>query len=192
MKPNDLDALKNSIAQFGLLKPLEVAELLEELDFFFGRGKYIIIDGQRRYFAIRELLRLPMGQEEIRQKNLLQAHFGYDRIEKAEIQAQEQIEKLSIRDYVLIPCLVYPYQTNLQMMRHSIEGNKFNVKPSRDYFKIAEKMYQAGISDLNPDDLSNLWEMRNIIREEKRAIKKTLQEIRNRKDSRRQKPNLKH
>ena len=181
MKQNDLDALKYSIAQFGLLKPLEVAELLEELDFFFGKGKYIIIDGQRRYFAIKELLRLPMQQEEIRQKDSLRTHSGHAKIEKTEMQAQEQIEKLSIRDYVLIPCLVYPYQTNLQMMRHSIEGNKFNVKPSRDYFKIAEKMHQAGISDLNPDDLSNLWEMRNIIREEKRAIKKTLQEIRNRK-----------
>lgn len=181
MKRNDLDALKYSIAQFGLLKPLEVAELLEELDFFFGKGKYIIIDGQRRYFAIRELLRLPMGQEKIRQKDLLQAHFGYDQIERAEIQAQEQIEKLSIRDYVLIPCLVYPYQTNLQMVRHSIEGNKFSVKPSRDYFEIAEKMHGAGISDLKPDDLSSLWEIRNIITEEKQAIKKTLQEIRNRK-----------
>ena len=192
MKRSDLDALKYSIAQFGLLKPLEVAELLEELDFFFGKGKYIIIDGQRRYFAIKELLRLPMQQEEIRQKDSLRTHSGHAKIEKTEMQAQEQIEKLSIRDYVLIPCLVYPYQTYLQMMRHSIEGNKYRVKTPRDYLEIAEKMHQTGISDLIPDDLSKLWETRNIIREEKQAIKKTLQEIRNRKNSRRQKPNLKH
>jgi hypothetical protein len=67
------------------------------------------------------------------------------------------------------------------MMRHSVEGNKFSVKPSRDYLKIAEKMQQTGISDLNPDDLSRLWEIRNIIREEKQAMQKTLQEIRNMK-----------
>lgn len=181
MKRSDLEPLKHSIAQFGLLEPFEVAELLEELDFFFGKGKYLIIDGQRRYFAIRELLRLPMEHEEIRQKENLQTHSGYDQIEKAEMQAQEQIENWSVRDYVLIPCLVYSYQTYLQMMRHSVEGNKFSVKPSRDYLKIAEKMQQTGISDLNPDDLSRLWEIRNIIREEKQAMQKTLQEIRNMK-----------
>jgi len=174
MKRNDLDALKYSIARFGLLKPFEVAELPEELDFFFGKGKYVIIDGQRRYFAIRELLSLHMEPEEIRQKNLLRTHSGHDQIEKAETQAQEQIANLSIRDYVLIPCLVYPYQTYLQMMRHSVEGNKYSVKPSRDYLEIAEKMHQTGISDLNPDDLSKLWEIRKIIREEKQVIKKTL------------------
>ncbi len=181
IKRSDLEALKHSIAQFGLLEPFEVAELLEKLDSFFGKGKYLIIDGQRRYFAIRELLRLPMEHEEIRQKESSQAHSRYDQIEKAEIQAQEQIEKWSVRDYVLIPCLVYSYQTYLQMMRHSVEGNKFSVKPSKDYLKIAEKMHEAGISDLNPDDLSRLWEIRDIIREEKQAIKKTLQEIINRK-----------
>jgi hypothetical protein len=181
MKRNDLDAVKYSIARFGLLKPFEVAELPEELDFFFGKGKYAIIDGQRRYFAIRELLRLPKRGEEIGQKNLLQTHSEYDQIRKAETQAQEQIAKLSILDYVLIPCLVYPYQTYLQMMRHSVEGNKYGVKPSRDYTEIAEKMHQTGISDLNPDDLSKLWEIRNTIRQEKQAIEETLQEIRDRK-----------
>jgi uncharacterized protein YutE (UPF0331/DUF86 family) len=156
MKRNDLDAVKYSIARFGLLKPFEVAELPEELDFFFGKGKYAIIDGQRRYFAIRELLRLPKRGEEIGQKNLLQTHSEYDQI-------------------------VYPYQTYLQMMRHSVEGNKYGVKPSRDYTEIAEKMHQTGISDLNPDDLSKLWEIRNTIRQEKQAIEETLQEIRDRK-----------
>jgi hypothetical protein len=193
MKRNDLDAVKYSIARFGLLKPFEVAELPEELDYFFGKGKYVIIDGQRRYFAIRELLRLPKRSEEIEQKNLLKTHSEYDQIRKAETQAQEQIAKLSILDYVLIPCLVYPYQTYLQMMRHSVEGNKYTIKPSRDYLEIAEKMHQTGISDLNPDDLSKLWEIRNTIRQEKQAIEKTLQEIRDRKiEGRVEKTKTKH
>jgi len=64
MKQEDLEALKYSIVQFGLLKPFEVAELLEELNYFFGKGKYVIIDGQRRYFALRELLRLPSEHKE--------------------------------------------------------------------------------------------------------------------------------
>lgn len=181
MKRNDLDAVKYSIARFGLLKPFEAAELPEELDFFFGKGKYVIIDGQRRYFAIRELLRLPKRSEEIEQKTLLRTHSGYDQIRKAETQAEEQIAKLSILDYVLIPCLIYPYQTYLQMIRHSVEGNKYNIKPSRDYLEIAEQMHQTGISDLNPDDLSKLWKVRNTIRQEKQAIEKTLQEIKDRK-----------
>ena len=193
MKQNDLDAVKYSIARFGLLKPFEVAELPEELDFFFRKGKYVIIDGQRRYFAIRELLRLPKRSEEIEQKNLLRTRSGYNQIRKAETQAQEEITKLSILEYVLIPCLVYPYQTYLQMMRHSIEGNKYSLKPSRDYLEIAEKMHQTGISDLNPDDLSKLWEIRNTIRQKRQAIEKTLQEIRDRKiEGRVEKTEAKH
>ncbi len=179
MKRDDLEALKHSIGQFGLLKPFEVAELPEQLDFFFGRGRYVIIDGQRRYFAIRELLRLPTEFDERKQKDSLRTNSGYDQIEKAEMQAQEQFDKLSIRDYVLIPCLVYPYKTYLQMMRHSIEDHKFSLEPSRSYLEIADKMRQEGIPDLNQDDISKLWETRSKIREERQAIKKTIQEIRN-------------
>jgi len=179
MKRDDLDALKHSIGQFGLLKPFEVAELPERLDFFYGKGKYIVIDGQRRYFAIRELLRLPTEQDETTQRNSLRTLSGYEQIEKAEIQAQEQFDKLSIRDYVLIPCLVYPYKTFLQMVRHSIEDKKFGVKPSKDDLKLAEKMHEEGVSDLNMEDLCELWETRSKIEEERQAIEKTLQQIRN-------------
>ncbi|MBE0512911.1 ParB N-terminal domain-containing protein [Candidatus Bathyarchaeota archaeon] len=180
MKRDDLDALKHSIGQFGLLKPFEVAELPERLDFFYGKGKYVVIDGQRRYFAIRELLRLPTEHDERTQKDSLRKNSGYDQIEKAEMQAQEQFDKLSIRDYVLIPCLVYPYKTFLQMVRHSIEDKKFSVKPSKDDLKLAEKMHEEGVSDLNMEDLSELWETRSKIEEERQAIEKTLQQIRNR------------
>jgi len=180
MKRDDLDALKYSIGQFGLLKPFEVAELPERLDFFYGKGKYIVIDGQRRYFAIRELLRLPTEHDERTQKDILRTNSGHDQIEKAEIQAQEQFDKLSIRDYVLIPCLVYPYKTFLQMVRHSIEDKKFSVKSSKDDLKLAEKMHEEGVSDINPENLSELWETRSKIEEERQAIEKTLQQIRNR------------
>jgi hypothetical protein len=181
MKQDDLDALKTSIGQFGLLNPLEVAELPEELGFFFGKGKYVVIDGQRRYFAIRELMRLPTEQDERRRKESIRTYAGDNHIEKAETQAQEQLEKLSIRDYVLVPCLVYPYKTYLQMVRHSTEANRVNNKSLKIFLEIVENMHQQGIPDLNPDDLSNLWETRKIITEERQAIEKTLQEIRTRK-----------
>jgi len=179
MKRDDLDALKISIGQFGLLKPFEVAELPERVDFFYGKGKYVVIDGQRRYFAIREMLSLPTEQDERTQKESLRTDSGYDQIEKAEIQAQEQLDRLSIRDYVLVPCLVYPYKTFLQMVRHSVEGKRFGVKPSKADLELAEKMHEQGALDLNLEDLSELWEIRSKIEEEKQAVEETLQQIRN-------------
>ncbi len=181
VKQENLDTLKASIGQFGLLKPFEVAELPEQLDFFFGKGKYVVMDGQRRYFAIRELLRLPTVQKEQKERDELRSNSGNHYVEKTEIQAQEHLEKLSVRDYVLIPCLVYPYTTYLQMMRHSTEDSKFSGKPSKIFLEMVEQMRQQGMSDLTPDDLSDLWETRNAIEEEQRAIEETLQEIRNRK-----------
>jgi len=179
LKQENLEALKSSIVKFGLLKPFEVAELPEKLDFFFGKGKYVVIDGQRRYFAIRELLKLPTEYDERRQRDSLRTHSNYEHIEKAEMQAQEQFENLSIRDFVLIPCLVFPYKTYLQMLRHSTEDKRLSVKPSRELSEIVEKMHKQGIADLTPDDLSNFWEIQKRIEEERQAIEKTLQEIRN-------------
>ena len=180
IKLRDIDALKQSIAQFGLLRPFEVAELPERLDFFYsGKGKYLVIDGQRRYFAIRELLRLPSEHGEKTQKDNLRTDSGHDQIDKAEAQAQEQFNKLSIRDYVLIPCLVYPYNTFLQSVRHSIEDKRFSTKPSRGDLKLADKMRQQGVQDITTEDLTELLEIRSKIEEERQAIEKTLQEIRN-------------
>ena len=180
MKREDLDALKHSIGQFGLLKPFEVAELPERLNFFYGKGKYLVIDGERRYFAIREMLNLPTEHDERTQKESLRTSSGYAQIEKAEIQAQVQFDRLSIRDYLLVPCLVYPYKTSLQMVRHSVEGNRFRGKPSRDDLGLVEKMNEQGTLDLNLEDLSMLWETRSKIEKEKRALEETLQQIRNR------------
>jgi hypothetical protein len=178
IKRDDLAALQHSIGQFGLLKPFEVAELPERLDFFYGKGKYVVIDGQRRYFAIRELLRLPTEHDEIKQKESLRTDSRHDQVNKGEVQAQEQFDRLSIRDFVLIPCLVYPYTTFLQMVRHSIESKRFSVKPSKDDLELAEKMRAEGVQDLSPEDLCDLWETRSQIDEERHAIEKTLHEIR--------------
>ncbi len=180
LKNSDFTALKRSIAQFGLLEPFEVAEMQERLDFFYGNGRYLVIDGQRRYFAIRELLNLPTEDDERKQRDNLRTNFQHDCIAKAEMQAQEQFERLSVRHYVMIPCLVYPYTTLLQMVRHSIEDKRFSEKPSKEDLELVEKMCFEGINDLDSDDLRGLWKMRSQIEAEKESIEKTLQEIKNR------------
>jgi hypothetical protein len=182
LKQQGLDGLKRSIGRFGLLKPLEVAALPEELSFFFGKGKYAVMDGQRRYFAMRELLRLPTEQDERREHGSLRTHTDNPHLAKAEIQAQEHLKRLSIRDYVLVPCLVYPYTTYLQMMRHSIEGNSVSANASKIFREIVEQMLQKGISDLAPDDLTSLWNTRTTLTEEQQAIEHTLREIRTRRN----------
>jgi ParB-like chromosome segregation protein Spo0J len=169
-KNGNLESLKRSIAQYGLLKPFEVAEIQERLDFFYGNGKYLVIDGQRRYFATED--------EEKKRKENLRTDSVYDSIVKAEMQAQRQFDKLSVRDYVLIPCLVYPYTTLLQMMRHSIEDKRFSEQPSKEDFQLVEKMSVEGINDLYSDNLTELWNTRPRIEEEKLSIEKTLEEIR--------------
>jgi hypothetical protein len=182
LKQEDLEGLKRSIGQFGLLKPFEVAALPEELGFFFGKGKYAIMDGQRRYFAMRELLRLPTEQDERRRHGSLRTHTGNPHLAKAEAQAQEHLGKLSVRDYVLVPCLVYPYKTYLQMVRHSIEGNRVSAGAAKVFREIVEQMRQQGIPDLAPDDLTPLWKTRTALTAEQQAIERTLQEIRTRRN----------
>jgi hypothetical protein len=180
IRSDDLDELKRSIAQFGLLKPFEVAEMHERLDFFYGKGKYLVIDGQRRYFAIRDLLKLPTEDEERKQRDNLRTECDYDNVQNLEVQAQEQFDRLSVRDYVLIPCLIYPYTTLLQMVRHSVEDKRFSERPPKEDFELVERMGAQGIKDLNSDDLRELWKTRCQIEEERHSIEKTLQEIRNR------------
>jgi len=180
LRSAELEALKRSIAQYGLLKPFEVAEMYERLDFFYGKGKYLVIDGQRRYFAIRELLKLPTENDEGRRKDSLWSDSKHEIIEKGELQAQEQFEKLTLRDHVLIPCIVYPYTTLLQMVRHSVEDRRFSEKPTKQDFELVYKMSTEGISDLKSDDLTELLKARKKIEEERASIENTLQEIRER------------
>jgi hypothetical protein len=180
LKRDDLDILKHSIGRFGLLKPFQIAEIPESLVFFYGKGKYFIIDGCKRYLAIRELLKLPTEEEERVRRDSLRTHSGHHAIERAEIQAVENFNNLSIVDQVMIPCLIYPYKTYLQMLRHRIEAKKLGMKPSKNDLKLAEKMRQEGVLDLELEDLSQLWETNRNIEKEKRAVEKTLQQIRDR------------
>jgi hypothetical protein len=64
------------------------------------------------------------------------------------------------------------------MIRHGIEDKRFSEQPSKEYFELVEKMSAQGINDLNSDDLTELWNTRPRIEEEKIAIEKTLEEIR--------------
>ncbi len=180
LKKTEIDTLKLSIAQFGLLKPFEVAEIQERREFFFGKSKYLVIDGQRRYFAIRELLKLPTVEAERKQKENLRTDSQHDNVLNSETQAQEQFDRLSIRDHVLIPCIVYPYTTLLQIMRHSVESERFCKKPSKNEYEFVKKMTSDGTNDLTSDDLTELPRIRNRIEEEKKFIEDTLHEIRNR------------
>jgi len=175
-----LDELVNSIARFGLLRPLDVAEVPEQrMDFFYGKGKYVIIDGQRRYLALRELLKLPSEADERKQISDLRAGGSRDLIvQRAEQQAQDQFEKLSVRDHVLVPCLVYPYKTYLQMLRHGAEETRLRVKPSKAFVEVVEKMRKQGIADVEPDDVKDLWEIRKRLDDEREAIVKTLDQVR--------------
>lgn len=136
IKRDDLEALKQSIRKYGLLKPFEVACM--------GERKYAIIDGQRRYFAIRELL-----------------HIGLTEREGGGLASPEEI-----LDYVLIPCLVYDYTEFKDMQRHSIEDNKFSVRPKRDYLETAERMT---IEETDIDDYRNsVYPIVQEIREKQR------------------------
>ncbi len=176
-----LDDMVNSIARFGLLRPLDVAEVPEKrAGFFYGKGKYIIIDGQRRYLALRELLKLPSETEERHQISKLRTDGCRDLIvQRAEQQAQDQFAKLSVRDHVLVPCLVFPYANYLQMMRHTAEECRLRLRPSKAFDNILGKMHEKGIVDVEPDDLNDLFEIRKRADEERQSIVNTLEQIRN-------------
>ena len=180
LKSGELEHLKQSIARYGLLKPFEVAEMYEELGFFYGKGKYLVIDGQRRYFALKELLKLPTENDEEKIKSKLWSDSDDEIVAKGETQAQELFDNLDIRDHVFIPCIVYPYKTFLQMVRHSVEDKRFSGKPAKQDYELIDKMTAQGINDLEPDDLRDLFKVRRKIEEERVAIEQTLKEIRTR------------
>jgi hypothetical protein len=100
-------------------------------------------------------------------------------VERAEQQAQEQFARLSVRDHILVPCLVYPYKTYLQMLRHTAEECRLRLKPSKAFDGVIDKMRAKGIADVEPDDLKDLWEIRKQTDEERQSIVRTLEQIRN-------------
>jgi len=54
------------------------------------------------------------------------------------------------------------------------------MKPSKKDLELAEKMREQGVEDLSPEDLSELWDTRGKIEEERQSIENTLHEIRER------------
>ena len=176
-KRKDLEILKQSIERYGLLAPFQISEVPEDLGFFYDKRKYFILDGRKRYLAIRELL-FPLEEEEILRKNGLCTNSGNAAVEKVEMQVQERFANLSIWNCALVPCLVYPYKTNLESLRHRMEDGRLNVKPSRNDCKLAEEMRKEGILDLEEENLSQFREISIKIEEAKQALEVTLQEIR--------------
>ena len=123
IKTTELKALINSIETFGLLNPLSVIK--------FEKG-YGLIDGQRRYFALRKILWRQI--EEYRQAN------GICKVDDFTGSTEEyEVWKKIMLAKVLIPCIVYGYTTLDEGMRHSIEDNKFSVRPSTIYLDYAER-----------------------------------------------------
>ncbi len=152
--------------------------MYERLNFFYGKGKYLVIDGQRRYFAVRELLKLPTENDEGKRKESLWSDSNHEIVAKGEAQAQECFNRLDLRDHVLIPCVVYPYTTLLQMVRHSVEDKRFSEKPAKQDYELVDEMVDQGISDLKSDDLRELFRVRSKIEEERASIEETIKEIR--------------
>ena len=141
IKSTTLEALRLSIEKYGLLNPLKVVplegKLKEQIDFLIDPNieiydweKYVIIDGQRRYFAIRKIICPPKWviAYQLRQQGMTDPQEK--QIELARIQYYKGVEVL---------CEVYPYYSINLCVRHSVEDNKFSVRPSREYLDSAER-----------------------------------------------------
>jgi hypothetical protein len=161
MKDTDLEALKESIRTYGLLNPLVVAELSEEQrkKLNADNGKYAIIDGQRRFFAIEYLCGLPMRLPlRVWPEKPSKDSIVDPRLIEEWRQAEEDWE---VASRVLVPCLVYDYTDIDEMRRHSIEDNKFSVKPAPVFLDAAERL------EYGKKFLEEMWPIREKFREEK-------------------------
>jgi len=161
IKRDDLEALKQSIRKYGLLNPFVVALLPKKpiIDFMSQEQKYAIIDGQRRYIAINEWIkRICMNDR----------------------------EENEVRKHVLIPCLVYPYKHFKEMQRHSIEDNKFGVRPKTEYLDTAERM-TFETKDKNPKKqfvkIRNKFYLKDRKESEKREIEKAKEQAKLEKEN---------
>lgn len=141
IKKQDIEALISSITTFGLLNPLLVCKLprkwKENLRLKrFSKMRYILIDGQRRYYAIKKIFNLePLVTTEDLIKRYRYPHYG-------RLVIDENIPRLE--DYILLPCIIYPYATLGESRRHSIEDNKFGVRPKNIYLDYAERGVKVG------------------------------------------------
>jgi len=152
-----LDALRtpsdrllwSSINSFGLLKPLEVAkitdEMYEELGIMvkaYPRVEYVILDGQRRYMALQKFKKL---------RNHLKCPEGD-----------------CLEDRVILPCLVYEYKTMGECRRHSIEDNKFSIRPHSRFLDASERTGTEGkgMPNIIPKEMTNLGKRMKKLAEE--------------------------
>jgi ParB-like chromosome segregation protein Spo0J len=152
IKSDRLEALEYSIEKYGLLNPLCVAPIPKNLEApnvthryhileykYYSSGACFIIDGQRRYLAIKNMLQL---------RNPCEIENEVDERHQGEIctdasmtaWAKEKLKETK-EDKVLIPCLIYNYGTTKQMLRHSLEDNYFSIKPESRYLDMAERIW---------------------------------------------------
>jgi len=154
LKTGDQRALFASITTFGLLKPLEISKISDEMAEDLGivtkafpKAEYVILDGQRRYMALQRFLELENKAEDS--------------------------EKESIEDRILLPCLVYSYTTFSECRRHSIEDNKFSIRPKGLYLDAAERLEMKGLPNIIPEEFSNFDKrMKKIAKEIERRNEK--------------------
>lgn len=172
IKNSDIDALILSIRQFGLLNPLTVWKIPEEktneLSKRYWRGKfeipkYAIIDGQRRYFAIKRMFRFKDFEEIERdsERGRMPTVIILT-TEKMKKKKEKQLEVPVLEEYILIPCVVYNYESLGECMRHSIEDNKFSVRPSQIYLECAERLGKI-LPDIMPKDFCKIIDLKNKI-----------------------------
>ena len=127
IKTTELKALENSIQTYGLLNPLSVMKC--------DKG-YVLIDGQRRYFALQKIIMRDFVEychaKGITMVNEYTGSYTGDYGEYVSF-------KKKTLGKMLIPCIVYGYTTLDEGMRHSVEDNKFGVRPSTIYLDYAER-----------------------------------------------------
>jgi len=178
IRSDDIKALSLSIKQFGLLNPLlvwkipkEEIENIKNSESFSFRGKfrideYAIIDGQRRYFAIQKMFGLRTANEiENASHRVRTGAITFVLGENGKMKEKNKPKTIIVpilEEHILIPCIVYDYKHLSECIRHSIEDNKFSVRPSQIYLECAERMGD-NLPDMMPKDFRKIIDIRNKI-----------------------------
>lgn len=150
IKTQDIEALMISIKKYGLMNPLTVWQISTPETPYENshNGKYAIIDGQRRYFAIKLLFNLHDEMDGINARMIF--YTGTDRRPK-NIRELDNPSTPCDSNKILIPCLIYNYENYNDCLRHSIEDNKFSITPSSIYLDCAERMTEEDNKYVNQD-----------------------------------------
>jgi hypothetical protein len=125
IKTTDLRALQYSIRKYGLLNPPVVVELTGEM----------LEEYQKRIkFGAKWMDKETAGYEWMIEK--LKRKYAIVDGQRRYFALMKLIHNT---DEVAIRCLVYPYTTFTQMKRHSVEDNKFSVRPETVYLDVADR-----------------------------------------------------